>query len=84
MTECPKCKSSKVASGHLAVAGHSGQIFAGLSFVPADLKWYQFSLEGGATLKPEVFACPDCGTVWMTVAYPENLREVLKRSTESQ
>src|SRR3954463_16041313 len=22
MTECPKCKSSKVASGHLAVAGH--------------------------------------------------------------
>ncbi len=44
-----------------------------MAFVPGDLKWYQFSLEGGAELKPEVYACSGCGMVWTTVAYPENL-----------
>lgn len=78
MTECPKCKSQKVTAGRLAVNGRSTPIVA--AFVPGTLKWYQFSLEGGAELKTEAFACSDCGMVWTTVAYPENLREVVDRT----
>jgi hypothetical protein len=48
-----------------------------MAFVPGELKWYQFSLEGGAELKTQAFACADCGLVWTTVAYPENLRALL-------
>ena len=47
--------------------------------MPGELKWYQFSLEGGAVLKQEAFACPDCGMVWTTVECPEILREDIKR-----
>jgi hypothetical protein len=55
-----------------------------MAFVPGALKWYKFSLEGGAELKGEAFACPDCGMVWTTVAYPENLREAINRSTKAE
>jgi len=82
MTECPKCKSQKVATGHLAVNGRSTRFV--MAFVPDALKWYQFSLEGGAELKTEAFACADCGMVWTTVAYPENLREALSRIAKPQ
>lgn len=75
--ECPKCKSQKVAAGHLSIGGHSNR--AAVSFVPGALNWYQFSLEGGAELDTEVYACPDCGIVWTEAAYPENLRELLSR-----
>lgn len=77
MNECPKCKSQKVTPGRLSVNGRSTRL--AMAFVPGTLKWYQFSLEGGAELKPEAFACTDCGLVWTTVAYPENLRAIAKR-----
>ena len=48
-----------------------------VAFVPGAQKWYQFSLEGGAELKNEALACPDCGMVWTMVAYPENLRNLI-------
>jgi hypothetical protein len=51
-----------------------------MAFVPGTLKWYQFSLDGGAELKTEAFACPDCGLVWTTVAYPENLRALVTKT----
>lgn len=82
MTECPKCKSQKVVAGRLALNGRSLQLAA--AFVPGTLKWYQFSLEGGAELKPEVFACPECGMVWGAVAYPENLRALLSQFSKTQ
>jgi hypothetical protein len=47
--------------------------------MPGELKWYQFSLEGGAVLKQEAFACPDCGMVWTTVECLEILSEDIKR-----
>lgn len=75
MTECPKCKSQNVALGHFATRGHSNP--AAVSFVPGELKWHQFSLDGGAELDSEAFACPDCGMVWTTVEFPEMLREEL-------
>jgi hypothetical protein len=81
MNECPKCKSQKVATGYLSVKGHSNRVV--MAFVPGELKWYQFSMEGGADLKPEAYACPDCGMVWTTVAYPENLRRALSRFEKS-
>jgi len=80
--ECPKCKSQKVVGGRLAIYMRSTP--SALEFVPGALKWYQFSMEGGAELKPEAFACPDCGMVWTNVAYPENLREILERFTKPE
>ncbi len=50
-----------------------------MAFVPAALKWYQFSEEGGAELEREVFACSDCGMVWTRVAYLDMLRLLLKQ-----
>ncbi|HLX70407.1 MAG TPA: hypothetical protein VKV04_12340 [Verrucomicrobiae bacterium] len=82
MTECPKCKSQKVAIGHFATRGHSNR--AAVSFVPGELKWHQFSLDAGAELDSEAFACPDCGTVWTTVEYPETLRQELDRLTKEK
>jgi hypothetical protein len=82
MTECPKCKSQRVAAGHLAVNGRSTRLV--MAFVPGELKWYQFSLEGGAELKTEAFVCSDCGVVWTRVAYPEKLREALRSSGEQK
>ena len=78
MTECPKCKSQKAAIGHFATRGHSNR--AAVSFVAGELKWHQLSLDGGAELDSEAFACPDCGMVWTSVEYPEILREELSRS----
>jgi predicted RNA-binding Zn-ribbon protein involved in translation (DUF1610 family) len=78
MNQCPNCHSQNIATGRLAHSGHSGP--AAIAFVPGKLKWYQFSLEGGAQLSPEAFACPDCGFVWAKVAYTENLRAALSRS----
>jgi hypothetical protein len=77
MPECPKCKSTKVTSGRITATGHSAPIAA--AFTPGALKWYQFSLDGGAELQTEAFACPDCGMVWTTAAYPEVLREMIKQ-----
>lgn len=81
MNECPKCKSQKVTAGRLSVNGRSSHV--AIAFVPGALKWYQFSLEGGAELKPEAFACADCGMVWTTVAYPENLRPLISQFTKN-
>jgi predicted Zn-ribbon and HTH transcriptional regulator len=81
MTECPKCKSQKITRGRLSVNGRSKRL--AMAFIPGDLKWYQFSLEGGAELKQEVYACSDCGMVWTTVAYPENLRAAVSRSSKT-
>jgi hypothetical protein len=77
MTECPKCKSSKVAAGRLVINGHSAQIAA--AFIPGTVKWYQFSMEGGAPLQNQAFACPDCGFVWAAALYPDKLRDILNR-----
>ena len=77
MNECPKCKSQKVTPGRISVNLRTTQVT--LAFVPGALKWYQFSMEGGAELKTEAFACPDCGMVWTSVAYPENLRALIKQ-----
>ena len=77
MTECPKCKSQKVAAGHFSTRGHSNSMT--VSFVPGELKWYQFSMDGGAELETEVFACSDCGLVWTDAAYPEALRELVNQ-----
>jgi len=82
MTECPKCKCSKITTGRLAVIGRSTPIVA--AFVPDALKWYQFSSEGGAELQSQAFACPDCGMVWTMAAYPEVLREVVSRFGSAQ
>ena len=79
MTECPKCKSQKVTLGRLCVNGRSIRLT--MAFVPGELKWYQFSLEGGVEVKPEAFACSDCGMVWTAVAYPEMLRLLLKQTS---
>ena len=76
MPECPKCKSTKVVSGCLTLKGHSGP--RTIAFSPGGLKWYQFSLDGGAELQTEAFACADCAMVW-TMAYPEMLREIIKQ-----
>jgi len=62
--------------------GRSTPIVA--AFVPGTLKRYRFSLEGGAELKAEAFACSDCGMVWTMVAYPENLREAVDRATKQK
>ena len=75
MTECPKCKSQKAAIGHLASRGYSNGTT--VSFVPGESKWHQLSLDSGAELESEAFACPDCGMVWTTAEYPENLRQAL-------
>jgi hypothetical protein len=77
MPECPKCKSTKVVSGRLTLQGHSGP--RPIAFAPSALKWYQFSLDGGAELQTEAFACPDCAMVWTMAAYPETLREIIKQ-----
>jgi hypothetical protein len=82
MNECPKCKSQKIAAGRLSVNGRSAPL--ALAFVPGALRWYQFSLEGGAELKPEAFACIDCGLVWTAIAYPENLRELVKQFPKTE
>jgi hypothetical protein len=82
MTECPKCRSQRVAIGHFATRGHSNQ--GAVSFVPGELKWHELSADGGAELDSEVFACPDCGTVWTTVEYPEILREELNRLAKTK
>jgi len=82
MNECPKCKSQKVTTGRLCVNGRSARV--AIAFVPWALKWYQFSLEGGAELKPEAFACPDCGLVWTTVAYQEKLRALASQLAKTQ
>ena len=77
MPECPKCKSTKVTSGRITAIGHSTPIAA--AFAPGSLKWYQFSLDGGAELQTEAFACPDCAMVWTMAAYPEMLREIISQ-----
>jgi len=82
MTECPKCKSQKVTAGGLTVNGRSSRL--AMAFVPGTLKWHQFSLEGGAELQAEAFACPDCGMVWTTAAYPENLRGIISQFAKTQ
>ena len=66
-----------MAAGRLTLNGYSRR--KAIAFVPGALKWYRFSLEGGAELEQQAFACPDCGMVWTTVAYPENLRAALSR-----
>lgn len=81
MTECPKCKSQKVIAGRLSVFMRTTRV--PLAFVPGALKWYKFSAEGGAELKPEAFACADCGMVWTSVAYPENLRLLIQQLAKS-
>ena len=80
MTECPKCKSGKVIAGRLSLNGHSYRTV--MSFVPADLKWYQFSV-AGAELKPEAFACPDCGMVWTSAAYSDSLQKLAAKSEKN-
>jgi len=82
MTDCPKCKSRKVTAGALAETGRS--LRASISFVPGQLKWYQFSMQAGAELQTEAFACPDCGLVWTTAKYPEVLREVINRYPKTE
>jgi hypothetical protein len=82
MNECPKCKSQKVVPGRLSLKLHSTR--SDVAFVPGTIKWYQFSLEGGAELKQEAFACGDCGLVWTSVAYPENLRLLIKQFPKNQ
>jgi len=77
MIECPKCKSEKIIPGRLSINGRSIQLV--MSFVPADLKWYQFSV-AGAELKPEAFACANCGMVWTNAAYPDSLPKLGIRS----
>jgi hypothetical protein len=77
MPDCLKCKSSNVTTGHLSITGESAR--KPTTFIPGTLKWYQFSLDGGAELQAEAFACTDCGLVWTAAAYPEVLREVVKR-----
>jgi hypothetical protein len=77
MTECPKCKSQKVAEGRLAAINHSRTV--AIQFVPSELKWFQFSMVGGAELQSQAFACEDCGMVWTRAAYPELLRDVIQR-----
>ncbi len=77
MNECPRCKSQQLTTGRISLNGRSRPL--ALAFVPGKLKWFRFSLEGGAELKSEVFACLGCGMVWTEVAYPENLREIVAR-----
>ena len=78
--DCPKCKGSNVAPGHLSVNGRSMAL--SMAFVPGELKWYRFSIEGGAELQQEVFACADCGMVWTKAAYPSMLRLLLNQISE--
>ena len=73
--ECPKCKSSNAVGGRLVRTGRSAT--TATSFSPGGIKRYQFSLEGGAELQPEAFACPDCGLVWTQAADSRVLRELL-------
>jgi len=73
--ECPQCKSSGAVAGCLVRTGKSAP--SATSFRPGTMKWYQFSLEGGAELAPEAFACPDCGLVWTRPVDARVLREVL-------
>ena len=82
MEECLKCKSPNIVSGYLAVNQHSLPVR--IAFVPDDLKWYQFSLEGGAELTTEAHACADCCTVWTAAKYPEQLRKIFSRFAEKQ
>jgi hypothetical protein len=77
MSECPKCKSTRVTSGRITLNGRSTPVPT--TFAPSALKWYQFSLEGGAELQTEAFACADCGMVWTMAAYPEVLRDLIKK-----
>jgi hypothetical protein len=77
MPECPKCKSTSVTSGRLTLNGQSTH--TAVAFNPGALKWYQFSLQVGAELQTEAFACPDCGMVGTMSAYPEVLREIIKQ-----
>jgi hypothetical protein len=75
----------QIAEGHRwSVICEWTQHAARYGFRSEGTKWYKFSLEGGAELKSEAFACQDCGIVWTTVAYPENLREIITRSTKAQ
>lgn len=82
MTECLKCKSQNVAAGRLVEADEG--MGASIGFKPGVWKWYQFELTNGTPLKDEAFACLDCGLVWSSVAYPELLREMVKRHTKSE
>jgi hypothetical protein len=77
MIECPRCKCLKVITGRLSINGRS--LRQTMSFVPADLRWYQFRV-AGAELKEEAFACPDCGLVWTSTAYPDSLPKLAERS----
>jgi hypothetical protein len=77
MTECPSCKSQKVTEGRLAESNRSLRVT--IQFIPGELKWFQFSMTGGADLQPQVFACENCGMVWARAAYPEVLRDVIQR-----
>jgi hypothetical protein len=77
MTECPNCKSHKVTEGRLADRNRSLRVT--IQFIPGELKWFQFSMAGGAELQPQAFACEDCGMVWTRAAYPEVLRDVIQR-----
>jgi hypothetical protein len=52
--------------------------------VPETLKWYEFSVHGGAELKQQAFACSDCAMVWTMAASLAVLRRVVKRHTENQ
>ncbi len=78
--ECPNCKSQKVVDGRLAEYMRSTPV--SIEFIPGALKWYQFNLEGGAELKPEAFACADCGMVWTSAAYLENLKAIIGKVTK--
>jgi len=78
MNECPKCKSSRTISGHLARIGQSSRLSA--SFWPSDVKCYQFVFDHGPVLQSEAFACADCGLVWMALRDVTDLRHMLSQA----
>lgn len=82
MTECPTCKSQKVVAGRLIDYNSDG--WPPIGFKPGVRKWYQLDWTVGVELKPEAFACPDCGLVWSSVPYPALLRELVQRHTKGE
>jgi len=62
VTKCLQCQSERITKGSIVPESNGGFV----QFRPEGLRAWVLTLDQGADLQSEAYACLDCGLVWST------------------